>query len=153
MVPSPDPAQLTPVISARARSPSARESACRTRSPPPLWIPTYTPPKSIRTALPNAASSSRHPTELAFPSTETLVILSGSCAVRGFLSIIASIYIWLRAQFPLQEATPDAVISIAVAARAERSAIFVGLWAPSFFALAAFLRSVANGSPASVTLF
>jgi hypothetical protein len=87
------------------------------------------------------------------PSTETLVILSGSCAVRGFLSIIASIYIWLRAQFPLQEATPDAVISIAVAARAERSAIFVGLWAPSFFALAAFLRSVANGSPASVTLF
>ena len=51
-------------------------------------------------------------------SKETLVILSGSCAVLGFLSIIASIYIWLRVQFPLQEATPDAVISIAVAARA-----------------------------------
>jgi hypothetical protein len=132
MVPSPDPAQLTPVISARARSPSARESPCRTRSPTPhLWIPPHSP-KSIRTVSRNAGPSSRHQPALALMSTETLVILSGSCAVRGFLSIIASIYIWLRAQFPLQEATPDAVISIAVAARAERSAIFVGLWAPSF---------------------
>lgn len=109
-----------------------------------LGFPPHSP-QSIRTASRNVVTLSRYPTELALGSKATLVILSGSCAVLGFLSIIASIYIWLRVQFPLQEATPDAVISIAVAARAERSAIFVGLWAPSFFALAAFLRSVANG--------
>lgn len=101
--------------------------------------------EGIRSASRNVPFVSRHQLILELMSKETLVILSGSCAVLGFLSIIASIYIWLRVQFPLQEAEPDAVISIAVAARAERSAIFVGLWAPSFFALAGFLRAVANG--------
>ena len=78
-------------------------------------------------------------------SKEFFIILSGTCAVLGFLSIIASIYIWVRVKFPLVDAETPSVISVAVSARAERSAIFVGLWAPSFFALASFLRAVANG--------
>jgi hypothetical protein len=77
-------------------------------------------------------------------SKENLVILSVTCAVLGFLSILGSIYIWARVKFPVADGTPDSTTSVAVAARAERYAIFVGLWAPSFFALAAFLRSSAN---------
>ncbi|MEN9632762.1 MAG: hypothetical protein RL077_1166 [Verrucomicrobiota bacterium] len=78
-------------------------------------------------------------------SKEVFIILSGTCAVLGFLSIIASIYIWVRVKFPAVDAETPSVTSVAVSARAERSAIFVGLWAPSFFALAGFLRAVGNG--------
>jgi hypothetical protein len=78
-------------------------------------------------------------------SKETLVTLSVTCVVLGLLSIVASIYIWVRMKYPFSEGAGDATISIARAAQAERYAIFVGLWAPSFFALAAFLRSFANG--------
>jgi hypothetical protein len=132
MVPSPDPAQLTPSDFSAGTEPLGQGKRVPDEIPPSALDSHLHSPKSIRTVSRNAGPSSRHQPALALMSTETLVILSGSCAVRGFLSIIASIYIWLRAQFPLQEATPDAVISIAVAARAERSAIFVGLWAPSF---------------------
>ncbi len=48
--------------------------------------------------------------------------LSNFCFVAGFVSVIASIAIW----FTLK--TPDA-------AYGERFGIFVGLWAPTFFAL------------------
>lgn len=75
-------------------------------------------------------------------SKEIFAILSVTCAVLGFLSILASIYIWLRVKFPDRS---GAVNPAAVDARAERFAIFVGLWAPSFFALASFFRAVANG--------
>ncbi len=75
-------------------------------------------------------------------SKETVIIFSTTCAVLGFLSIIASIYIWLRVKFT----DPSGAVNVVtVDARAERFAIFVGLWAPSFFALASFFRSIANG--------
>ena len=48
--------------------------------------------------------------------------LSTICFVCGFLSIAASIAIWVIAK------TPDA-------AHGERFGIFVGLWAPTFFIL------------------
>ena len=64
---------------------------------------------------------------------DTLLQLSTLCAVLGFLSIIGSIGIWYL------KVRKDEV----AAARAERFGIFVGLWAPTFFALAAFLRSTA----------
>lgn len=75
-------------------------------------------------------------------SKDTLLILGSTCAVLGFLSIIASIYIWLRVRFPSDGVSQTTAESVISSARAERSAIFVGLWAPSFFALAAFLRTM-----------
>lgn len=48
--------------------------------------------------------------------------LSNFCFVAGFLSIVASIAIWFLAK------DPDP-------AHGERFGIFVGLWAPTFFAL------------------
>jgi len=56
--------------------------------------------------------------------------LSNLCFVAGFLSVIASIAIW----FLLRE--PDL-------AHAERFGIFVGLWAPTFFALSTRLERFA----------
>lgn len=55
-------------------------------------------------------------------SVGTLRLLSTICFAGGFLSIIASIAIW----FFLKDAD---------AAHGERFGIFVGLWAPTFFAL------------------
>ena len=48
--------------------------------------------------------------------------LSAFCFVAGFVSIIASIIIWYTSK------SPDP-------AHGERFGIFVGLWAPTFFAL------------------
>ncbi len=55
-------------------------------------------------------------------SNSTLRFLSNLCFYAGFVSIAASIAIW----FLFKE--PDA-------AHGERFGIFVGLWAPTFFAL------------------
>ncbi len=49
-------------------------------------------------------------------------VLGHICFVAGFASIIASILVWQFAK------TPDA-------GHGERFGIFVGLWAPTFFAL------------------
>ena len=51
--------------------------------------------------------------------------LSQICFIMGFLSIIGSILIW---------ATTKGVTNESVA-HAERFGVFVGLWAPTFFAL------------------
>jgi len=53
---------------------------------------------------------------------EVIRVLSHICFVGGFASIIASILVWQFAK------TPDA-------GHGERFGIFVGLWAPTFFAL------------------
>lgn len=50
-------------------------------------------------------------------------ILGSVCFVAGFVSIFASILIWFLSK------EPDL-------AHGERFGIFVGLWAPTFFALA-----------------
>lgn len=55
-------------------------------------------------------------------SASTLKLLSHLCFGGGFVSILASIAIWLLSK------EPDA-------AHGERFGIFVGLWAPTFFAL------------------
>ena len=49
-------------------------------------------------------------------------VLSDICFVLGFASILLSIVVWL------QVTTPDS-------AAGERFGIFIGLWAPTFFAL------------------
>ena len=49
-------------------------------------------------------------------------VLSNICFVSGFFSVIASIAIWFLSK------EPDL-------AHGERFGIFVGLWAPTFFAL------------------
>jgi hypothetical protein len=64
-------------------------------------------------------------------SQSTLRILSNFCFVAGFFSVVASIAIW----FTLK--TPDA-------AYGERFGIFVGLWAPTFFALSTRLDRMWN---------
>jgi len=53
-------------------------------------------------------------------------ILSNICFVAGFVSVLASIAIWYLAK------EPDL-------AHGERFGIFVGLWAPTFFALSSRL--------------
>ena len=55
-------------------------------------------------------------------SKSLLKTLSNVCFVMGFASIIASILVWVLYK------EPDA-------AHSERFGIFVGLWAPTFFAL------------------
>lgn len=55
-------------------------------------------------------------------SSNALRILSNVCFIAGFASIAASIAIWVVFK------EPDA-------AHGERFGIFVGLWAPTFFAL------------------
>lgn len=52
--------------------------------------------------------------------------LANLCHVLGFLSIIASIAIWVLAQ---GDGSAESL------AHAERFGIFVGLWAPTFFIL------------------
>jgi len=53
-------------------------------------------------------------------------VLSNICFVSGFFSVIASIAIWFLSK------EPDV-------AHGERFGIFVGLWAPTFFALSSRL--------------
>lgn len=65
---------------------------------------------------------------------DTLLLMSSACAVLGFLSILGSIGIWYFKK------SDDAASS----GHAERFGIFVGLWAPTFFALAAFLRTLTS---------
>ena len=55
-------------------------------------------------------------------SPETIMALSHFCFVAGFLSVVASLTIWGWVR------TPEP-------GHAERLAIFVGLWAPTLFAL------------------
>jgi hypothetical protein len=57
--------------------------------------------------------------------------LSNICFVGGFISIAGSIAIWLLTK------EPDA-------AYGERFGIFVGLWAPTFFALSSRLEQYAT---------
>ena len=55
-------------------------------------------------------------------SKATLKGLSHLCFVLGFASIVASIIVWVMSK------APDA-------GHGERFGIFIGLWAPTFFAL------------------
>ena len=64
-------------------------------------------------------------------STNTWRALSNVCFVAGFLSVTASIAIWFLAK------EPDL-------AHGERFGIFVGLWAPTFFALSSRLQRFAT---------
>lgn len=63
---------------------------------------------------------------------DTLTTLSNACALLGFLSILGSIGIWYMKKGSNEAAS----------AHAERFGIFVGLWAPTFFALGSFLRTL-----------
>lgn len=63
-------------------------------------------------------------------SSSTARDLSSICFVAGFVSVIASIAIWALFK------KPDA-------AHGERFGIFVGLWAPTFFALSSRLDQYA----------
>ena len=65
---------------------------------------------------------------------DTFLLLSNACAVLGFLSIIGSIVIWY-----MKKGRDEAAH-----AHAERFGIFVGLWAPTFFALAAYMRTLTS---------
>jgi hypothetical protein len=71
------------------------------------------------------------------PSKCVTNILGGGCCcsslltLLGFLSIIGSVCIWALTSGNTVEAK----------AHAERFGIFVGLWAPSFFALAGVINS------------
>lgn len=60
-------------------------------------------------------------------SGSTFRILSNICFVAGFVSVIASIFIWFLSKDP----DPS---------HGERFGIFVGLWAPTFFALSSRLE-------------
>lgn len=70
-------------------------------------------------------------------STSTLRALSTICFVAGFASVIASIAIWFFSK------EPDL-------AHGERFGIFVGLWAPTFFALSSRLDRYAGTKVAVV---
>ena len=58
--------------------------------------------------------------------SENSLSLAGLCHIAGYLSILSSIAIWFFSQ---GDGTAEAV------AHAERFGLFVGLWAPTFFAL------------------
>jgi hypothetical protein len=60
------------------------------------------------------------------------IFLSSIALVLGFLSVLGSIAIWFMKKGP----DPESL------AHGERFGIFVGLWAPTFFALAAYLRTL-----------
>lgn len=60
-------------------------------------------------------------------NSSTYKLLSGICFVLGFLSIIASIAIWLFQGGPAVAFEPRI--------HGELFGIFVGLWAPTFFIL------------------
>jgi len=63
--------------------------------------------------------------------TVVIKTLSHLCFAGGFVSILASILVWVFYN------TPDS-------AHGERFAIFVGLWAPTFFALSDRLDRYVN---------
>jgi len=63
-------------------------------------------------------------------SSATWRVLSNICFVAGFVSIVASMAVWLLTKEP----DPG---------HGERFAIFVGLWAPTFFALSSRLDQYA----------
>ena len=63
---------------------------------------------------------------------ETVKVLGHICFAGGFASIIASILVWQFAK------APDA-------GHGERFGIFVGLWAPTFFALSDRLARYGKG--------
>ena len=67
-------------------------------------------------------------------STATWRLLSNVCFFAGFASVIAAIVIWFLSK------EPDA-------AHGERFGIFVGLWAPTFFALSSRLEQYATPKP------
>ena len=60
--------------------------------------------------------------------------LSKICFFLGIISVFISLVIWSQAK---ARPTEDK-------ARAERFALFVGLWAPSLFALASYFKGVAR---------
>lgn len=64
-------------------------------------------------------------------SSSTWRVLSNICFVAGFVSVLASIAIW----FLFKDPDP---------AYGERFGIFVGLWAPTFFALSSRLYQYAG---------
>ncbi len=73
---------------------------------------------------------------------QTNRLLSNVCFAMGFISIAGSIFIWQNKPNKGSGFTPED-------SRAERSGIFVGLWAPTFFVLStrfeeAALRQVAE---------
>ena len=73
-------------------------------------------------------------------SKKDLNMLSHVCFVGGFASILASIAIWRSVKSPeLTKAIENA--------HTERFGIFVGLWAPTFFALSDRLNRYANAAP------
>jgi len=64
-------------------------------------------------------------------SSSTWGALSNICFIGGFVSIVGSIAVW----FLTKEPDP---------AYGERFGIFVGLWAPTFFALSSRLEQYAK---------
>jgi hypothetical protein len=70
----------------------------------------------------NFRSKDRKQLHLTNMNTTNLKGLSAFCFIAGFLSILASVAIWMYLKHP----DP---------AHAERFGIFVGLWAPTFFIL------------------
>ena len=64
-------------------------------------------------------------------------VLSNICFVSGFFSVLASIAIWFLSK------EPDL-------AHGERFGIFVGLWAPTFFALSSRLDRYTTQNRTSV---
>ena len=64
-------------------------------------------------------------------SASMIRVLGNICFVSGFASVLASIGIW----FLMKEPDP---------AHGERYGIFVGLWAPTFFALSGRLDRYAE---------
>ena len=64
-------------------------------------------------------------------SASMMRVLGNICFVSGFASVLVSIGIW----FLMKEPDP---------AHGERFGIFVGLWAPTFFALSARLDQYAQ---------
>jgi hypothetical protein len=68
-------------------------------------------------------------------SLKTYSTLANVCFLSGFVSILASILVWYTCK------EPDL-------AHGERFGIFIGLWAPTFFALSTRLDRYAQPSPA-----
>mgnify|MGYP001074437253 CR=1 FL=1 len=81
----------------------------------------------VTTTIPDTSESAKE-TNM---STAILRVLSNVCFVAGFISVIAAIAVW----YLFKEPDP---------AHGERFGIFVGLWAPTFFALSSRLDLYAN---------
>jgi hypothetical protein len=69
-------------------------------------------------------------------SPKTYNTLSGLCFLSGFASILLAVFIWNLYKQP----DPS---------HAERFGIFIGLWAPTFFALSSRLDRYARPMPTS----